>query len=129
METINNLESQVTNFFYSIEIYMSMTKLAFIFIVLALVILLGLVISINSKIQELDKKLEKIINIESMKEEKDNGLDVSDQHVKDLIILSKSNNKFHAENAKKELELIKQKGENINGTDDVGSNEWDNSSS
>lgn len=53
--------------------------------------------------------------------------DEDDKRFRELLILRKSNNKFYADNAEKELELMEQKGEKTNGSNDIGSNEGDNS--
>jgi len=39
--------------------------------------------------------------------------DAASKRMRELLVLSKSNNKFHADNAKEELELIRQEGGNI----------------
>jgi len=126
MEYLASLENGVNDFLYQIQLYISISKMFFVFVLIALVILLMICINLMQKVNMISKNLGKLLEYNNIREEKEQGYDVTDKRIRELLVLSKSNNKFHADNAKAELELIRQEGEKTNGSNDIGSNEGDN---
>ena len=67
----------------------------------------------------------KIDKVLSMQVEKGYVEKSRDKNIQELIVLSKSNSKYHSEYAKKELERLQSEGGNTDGSDDKRSNEGD----
>lgn len=122
MEWITNLENSINQFFYEVELYMGMAKIAAIFIISALVVLIILSFNIINRLNAMNVKIDKVL---SMQVEKGYVEKSRDKNIQELIVLSKSNSKYHSEYAKKELERLQSEGGNTDGSDDKRSNEGD----
>lgn len=115
MDFITNIETEVNNFIDQINSMIYIAEAYVVFTSVLLVILFIMVAAGLSRIGRLEQKIEAILAYEKNAKDKEAGYDMTDNRIKELLVLAESNSKYQSEKAKEELEkLTNEKGEVLN---------------